>query len=156
MRQLAQGHMIGLRLVWGWKCKRQDICWREISEEMRKDGIEGSDEGLALGSDVLFYPSICPTVCPPIHLPGHPSTSLSIICPSLHLSVGSSICPLLKSTEHSPCPSHCVGCQVQWWVKNRCESAPVSRSHLESLIMSLWWGWGFQWRLWGCWGVEAS
>ena len=28
--------------------------WRAVPEEMGKDGIEGSEEGLALGTNVLF------------------------------------------------------------------------------------------------------
>ena len=79
--------------------------WRAVPEEMGKDGIEGSEEGLALGTNVLFdhlflllSPLPLSLFCPSTYLPDHPFTSLSVICPSFHLSVHPFVCWLIQQT----------------------------------------------------------
>lgn len=81
------------------------------------------------------YPSIRPTICLSIYLPGHPTASLSITCPSPHLSVypsiGSFICPLIKGTEHLPWPSHRAGCQGAVMSEKH---APLAHGYLERCV----------------------
>ena len=126
--------MTGMRWIWGWKSKRQDNCWREMSVEM---GFRAQKMGWPWDQMHFWtiFPSFCPSIYQAIYPLFYPSYVHLFICLSIHL--------LVHSFAHSSnvlnaclVPAMVLDARVQWWVKNRCHSAPLAHSYLESLALT--------------------
>lgn len=162
MRQLAQGHMIGLRLVWGWKSKRQDTYL--LKRDIRGDG-KGWDRGLrrGVGSGIrctlLLHLSVQLFVHLSIYQAIHPPVCPS--CPPPHLSVYPSVCRFIHLCTHQKYWALALS-QPLCWMPERSDEWKTDVS-LHLCHLATWkaqscghGGRGFQWRLWECWGIAAS